>query len=467
MHLHLTELIARYGYLIIFLFVAADGMGVPLPGETALLTAAALAANGRLSLPFVIASAWAGCIVGGSGGYWIGRAGERFLEHRHVTRVGLTPPRVARARAFFDRQGAKTILFARFVALLRVLASILAGISRMSFLKFSLYNAAGGLLWAACFGGIGYGAGRALPRIAQSVGRAGFALAALVLLVTVLVLALRWLREHHEYIALRVHRWRRRATARGPLGRLRVRHPAVWRVLGARLSPVGYLAVHLTLGLALSVAALLLFGSITEDTLGDVGAPLSRFDLSLAAKLQSSATPALDRFLLAISLVGSPAVMAALGIVVGVVLLVRRRWILLVTWLAALAGGGLLDALLKAVIRRPHPAGAFAYLHGETFSFPSSHAMGSLVAFGLLAYLVSRLTTNRRWDPLVTSLAAAIILLVGFSRLYLGVHYFSDLLVGYAAGAVWLAACLTGAAVAREQMGRRARARSTVRPTRA
>ena len=459
MHVHLTQLIATYGYLIIFLFVTADGIGVPLPGETALLTAAALAANGRLSIAFVVAAAWAGCIVGGSGGYWVGRAGERFLEHRHVTRVGLTPPRVAKARAFFDRHGARTILFARFVALLRVLASILAGMSGMSFVRFSLYNAAGGLLWAATFGAIGYGAGRALPRLAQSVGRAGFALAALVLLVTVLVIGLRWLRDHHEYVALRVHRWRRGAAGVGELRGLRERYPAAWRVLGARLSPLGYLALHLTLGLALSAAALLLFGSITEDTLPLEGNPLTRFDLSLAARLHASATPALDRFLVGASLVGSPAMMAALGIAVGVVLLLRRRWILLVTWLAALAGGGALDALLKAVIRRPHPAGAFAYLHGETYSFPSSHAMGSMIAYGLLAYLVCRATTSRRWDPLVTALAASLILLIGFSRLYLGVHYFSDLVVGYAAGAVWLAACLTGAAVAREQTERRERGR--------
>jgi membrane protein DedA with SNARE-associated domain/membrane-associated phospholipid phosphatase len=460
-HLHLTQLIATYGYLIIFLFVTADGIGVPLPGETALLTAAALSASGRLSLPLVIAAAWAGCIVGGSGGYWVGRAGERFLEHRHVSRVGLTPPRVAKARAFFDRHGAKTILFARFVALLRVLASILAGMSGMSFGMFSLYNAAGGLLWAATFGGIGYGAGRALPRLAQSVGRAGFALAALVLLVTVLVIGLRWLRDHHEYAALRLHGWRRRALATPAMRRLRERNPGAGRMLRARLSPLGYLGLHLTLGLTLSAAALLLFGSITEDSLPLEGTPLTRFDLSLAAKLAATATPALDRFLVAVSLVGSPAVMAALGIVIAVVLLVRRRWILLVTWLAALAGGGLLDALLKAVIRRPHPAGSFAYLHGETYSFPSSHAMGSLIAFGLLAYLVCRFTRDRRWDPVITALAASLILLIGFSRLYLGVHYFSDLIVGYAAGAVWLAACLTGAAVAREQRGRRQRVRQS------
>ncbi len=438
MHVDLVGLIGSYGYLIVFLFVAADGIGVPLPGETALLTAAALSANGRLSLLAVMASATAGCIIGGSGGYWVGRGGERFLEHRHASRVGLTPPRVERARAFFGKNGPKTILFARFVALLRVLASILAGASGMRFGTFSAYNAAGGLLWSVVFGGIGYGAGRALPRLARSVGRAGFALAALVFLVVVLVLGLRWLRDHHEYVALRVHGWRRRAASVGPLRWLRVRHPAAWRFLAARLSPTGYLGLHLTVGLACSLLALLAFGAITEDVIEHD--PITRFDLTLAARLRETATPAWDHVFVGVSLLGSPATWAGIGVIAAAVLAVRRRWIPLVAWVTALAGGGAIDALLKVVIQRPRPAGAYAFLHGETFSFPSGHAMGSLVGYGMLAYLVCSSTRGRRWDPLVMAVAASLVLAIGFSRLYLGVHYFSDVVAGYAAGAVWLAA---------------------------
>ena len=128
----------------------------------------------------------------------------------------------------------------------------------------------------------------------------------------------------------------------------------------------------------------------------------------------------------------------------------RRQWILLAGWLAAFAGGGLLDAALKLAIRRPRPPYAAAFLHHYTWSFPSGHAMVSLIAYGMLAYLVVVLWTNRRSTRISIVLGAGLLIVaIGFSRLYLGVHYFSDVVGGYAAGVLWLSACVSGLEVAR------------------
>jgi len=154
------------------------------------------------------------------------------------------------------------------------------------------------------------------------------------------------------------------------------------------------------------------------------------------------------------SWLGSPAVMTALGLVVAVVLLGRRHMLLLCGWVATLVGGGVLDMTLKYIIQRPRPVYASTFLHSPSFSFPSGHAMESLIVYGMLAYLLAVFWTERRRTRLTIVLIAALLTVaIGVSRLYLGVHYFSDVVAGYAAGLLWLSACVTGLEMARRQRG--------------
>jgi membrane-associated phospholipid phosphatase len=154
----------------------------------------------------------------------------------------------------------------------------------------------------------------------------------------------------------------------------------------------------------------------------------------------------------AISYLGSPLVLTALGAVIATIFAVKRSWILFAGWVAGLGGAGVLDELLKHTIRRPRAPYAFAVLHGYSFSFPSGHAMASLIAYGMITYVVT-VFWAKRWPLRVATVSAAALLIVaiGISRLYLGVHYFSDVVGGYAAAALWLSACITGMEIARRQ----------------
>src|SRR5438270_499641 len=152
----IAGLVASYGYAVLFGIVALESFGIPLPGETVLVTAAAYAALGRLSIIFVIATAAAAAILGDNTGYWIGREGGTAFVRRYGRRVGLDEAKIARVHTFFERHGGKTVFIARFVALLRSWAAALAGASRMPYGTFTLYNALGGLTWAALFGALGY-----------------------------------------------------------------------------------------------------------------------------------------------------------------------------------------------------------------------------------------------------------------------------------------------------------------------
>jgi membrane protein DedA with SNARE-associated domain/membrane-associated phospholipid phosphatase len=414
------------------------------------VTAAAFAALGRVNIYVVIGAAAAGAILGDNAGYWFGRKGGIALVRRFGRYVRLDERKIERVHGFFDRHGSRTVFIGRFVPLLRSWAAVLAGVAHMPYRTFLLYNALGGVVWATLFGTLGYAFGHNLPRLERYVGQATLAVALLIALVAGLFVAGRWFEANRARLSARVSAWRQRTADAPRVAAFGRKHARVWLFITARFARGEYLGLHLTVGLLVSLAALWLFGGVTEDVIHND--PLTRFDVSFGAALRAHATRFGYAAFDAISLLGSPVVVGALGVVVGIVLLLRREWIVLSGWLAAFAGAGVLGWALKQAIRRPRPAYGSEYLHGASFSFPSNHALGALVAYGMLAYVIMSLGTERpRARTAVATVAVILILAIGFSRLYLGVHYFSDVVGGYAAGAVWLSACISGVEVARRQ----------------
>jgi membrane protein DedA with SNARE-associated domain len=168
---HIQPLIAQYGYFSVFLIVLLESAGLPLPGETALLLAAAYAgATGHLELPFVIAAAASGAIIGDNVGFWIGRRWGADLLQRHGKLVLMTEGRIRLGQYLFERHGAKIVFFGRFVAFLRVLAALLAGINKFRWGPFLFYNAAGGMVWATIMGVGSYIFGDSLHRVSGPLG---------------------------------------------------------------------------------------------------------------------------------------------------------------------------------------------------------------------------------------------------------------------------------------------------------
>ena len=159
------SLIESYGYLAVFVLVGAESLGVPLPGETALITAAIYAGHTHRLNPwliFLVASAAA--IIGDNIGYWIGDKGGYPLARRYGAKVRLDERKLKIARYLFDRHGAEVVFFGRFVSVLRTYAAFLAGASKMRWRRFLPANAAGGIVWAAGYTVAAYLAGRALER---------------------------------------------------------------------------------------------------------------------------------------------------------------------------------------------------------------------------------------------------------------------------------------------------------------
>jgi len=134
--------------------------------------------------------------------------------------------------------------------------------------------------------------------------------------------------------------------------------------------------------------------------------------------------------------------LAVLGVLVALALAVLHRWSLLLGWAAALIGHGPLNMFLKGIFRRLRPQLPEPWVTEPGWSFPSGHAMGSLVAYGFLAYLVTRVSPPDFPRRTTVAVLAVLVLLIGFSRIFLGAHFVSDVVGGYAAAAVWLTFCI-------------------------
>jgi len=197
---------------------------------------------------------------------------------------------------------------------------------------------------------------------------------------------------------------------------------------------------RLVVGIAVAVVAVWIFGVLFEDVWEREA--LVRWDAAAAAWVHRHTTPGGTHFFHGLTQLGASnfTLMTAAAIAPAL----WRQRVLFAGWIAAFAGGVGLEYLFKAIMQRARPPFAAAILHHPTYSFPSGHAMASIVGYTMLAYLIVRLTGWRgRRRRAVFAGAAALILALGFSRVYLGVHYPSDVLGGFAIGGAWVALCLT------------------------
>lgn len=235
--------------------------------------------------------------------------------------------------------------------------------------------------------------------------------------------------------------------------RIRTAVARLRRFVADRVDPELYLGLHVTISLALCALAVWVFGAIVDSVLDNE--LLVRLDIATAAWIHARVTAHGLQLFDIITTVGSPLFVAALVAVMAIWCWIRSEHVLAVGVVAICAGEALLDGVLKRLIHRVRPAYGAHFLHGQSFSFPSGHAFGSIVAYGLLAFLVIDFyRPGRVIRRVVLAIAAALIFAIGLSRTYLGVHYPSDVVGGWAAGIAWLAICLTGLRFARARSAR-------------
>ena len=446
------SLIEHYGYLVILFGVMLESTGVPLPGETILLAAGVLVQRGHLDLGDAIVFGILGAVVGDQIGYWVGRQGGRPSVLRWGRYVFITPQRLARAEAFFERHGGKAVFFARFFSGLRVFGALVAGISRMRWGTFLIYNALGGTLWATAVVLVGYFLGSSLALVERWLGRASILLAGLLAFAAVLYLAYRWVSSHPERLrgaSERLGGERLRAFVRSPAG--------LW--LRRRFSLGTAYGFALTIGLLLVGLFSWAFGAVVQDVVAKD--PLVRVDVAVLRFLHSHGEPYLTTAAIVFEAIFSPVVLlltSGAGGLVLAVLAYRRKDFFLgfagTVLLATTLGTGALAGLFELLFDRLRPPASLQLVHAAGNGFPSSHAVVVVAVGAAFCYLFS-LRSAQSWGGswrARTRLGLAVLslaLLVGLGRIYEGACYPSDVLAGWALGGVWASVCLTTAEVFR------------------
>jgi membrane-associated phospholipid phosphatase len=230
--------------------------------------------------------------------------------------------------------------------------------------------------------------------------------------------------------------------------------PDFWK---RRWSRQDVLGLHLTLGLLACMALIGLFGLVGYA----IGRPgrIASFDQDFGQRLcdHRQESPSVRQLFLWITEAGSEQKLTVLTLGLAVVLLFRRLRLLALVWLVEMAGGGLLDSELKLFYQRDRPLFRDDAILETTMSFPSGHSMGAVLAYGFIAYLLF-LVVRRLWGRLIVLLASILVIVaIGFSRLYLGAHFFSDVMGGYIIGLAWLTTCIAAYETARRHAGKGAR----------
>jgi membrane protein DedA with SNARE-associated domain len=191
----IVDIPPNVGYAAVFALIAIETMGIPVPGETALIAAGVLASKGRVHIEYVIAIAIVAAMLGDNVGYLIGRTGGRRLLERPGFMEDYRRGIIKHGEPFFQRHGAKAVFLGRWIAGLRIAAAWLAGINRMEWKRFLFWNALGAVAWATSVGLLAYWLGPTAEKIFRTLGLAGVVLAALALLGFLLW---RYFRDHDE-----------------------------------------------------------------------------------------------------------------------------------------------------------------------------------------------------------------------------------------------------------------------------
>ena len=432
-------------------------VGLIAPGEFTVIIGGVVAGQGEVSIVPLIGLAWFCCILGDTASFFIGRRLGRSFLIKHGPKVRIDEATLKKVESYFDRHGGKTVLIGRFIGLVRAVAPFVAGSSGMSYRTFLPFSIVGTGLWATTFSLLGFFFYRSFHQVASVAGQVTLVFGTLVALIIGGVWAYRRLRDEEQ--RARFMGWLDRqgqkpmlrpvAAVVRPLWRRVLRPtgrflaPEV-RFLWKRVTPGGGIGIELTTTLAVLAVGSYAFALTTVDVVDPGYLGPTRVDNRVIDFVEQIRTDWGIDVAKVVTHLGDPSLVFAL-VAVGIALLIWRRrpyelTVLVVGTLLVYAG----VHITKDAVDRPRPAGPLVDAAGS--SFPSGHAAYATiyVALGLILARVLPGLASRAAVVVATIVLAA---LIGASRAYLGVHYYSDVLAGWALGAFVFASCATVALV--------------------
>jgi undecaprenyl-diphosphatase len=431
-----SNTLGAWTYLLVGVFAFAETgafVGLVVPGETVMLLGGAVAGQGAISIYLLIAVAWFSAWLGDSTSFFLGRRLGREFVLKHGPRFGISHERFEKVEDYFGRHGGKTIFIGRWISLVRAFAPFIAGSSGMGYRAFVPYSILGTGLWASLHILVGYFFSRSIETAGHYAAKGAAALATLIVVVATAVFVIRKLREEENREA--AVRWMEEHRATAWIVAL-ARRPQL-RFLWDRVTPGGtfgleFTSLMATLAVALFVlvAYTVIIGADPAPTPGDETA------FELVSHIQTGVLTAIAKV---VSWFGSATAVALAAAICAALLAWRRRWVefgVLVGGMAITQTG--ID-VLESVVDRPRPPEPLASTAGS--SFPSSHAAHSVFYLWLAITIVLRLRPGMARATAVVVAGIVLTALIGLSRVYLEVHYLSDVSAGWALGAAAFSLC--------------------------
>lgn len=439
-----SNTLGAWTYLIVGVFAFAETgafVGLVVPGETVMLLGGAVAGQGAITIYLLIAIAWFAAWLGDTTSFFLGRRLGREFVLQHGPRFGISHERFERVEDYFSRHGGKTIFIGRFISLVRAFAPFIAGSSGMRYRAFVPYSILGTGLWATAHILIGYFFSRSIETAAKYAGKGAFLLATLIVVVAGTIFLYRHFRvEENRRAAVR---WMESHGATRWLVVLGRRYEGQFRFVWDRVTPGGTFGLEFTslmATLAVAVFVLVAYTVVIGDDPGPT--PGDETAIELAGRLHSGFLEGLAK---AITFLGSGAFVWSLTAVCAILLGLRRRW----PELAVLVAGMALITIgfheIKATVDRPRPPHRLIDTSGS--SFPSGHAAYSVLYLWLAVTTVLRLRPGMARAAVVFTAGLVLTILVGLSRVYLNVHYMSDVSAGWALGVAAFSLCAAVAMV--------------------
>ncbi|MDA8387690.1 MAG: VTT domain-containing protein [Nitrospiraceae bacterium] len=423
--------------------------GFVFPGETWAVFVGFLSARGILDIRYTIASIAMGGLLGDNIGYLTGRTLGRGYFHRHSRFLLIKREHIQKMDEYFARHGGSTIFIGRFISFARSLTPFSAGLGEMNYGRFFPYDLSAVIVWTFSFTLLGYFFGRHLRLIEVWVERSGLVL---LLLIAVAVLAgyvSKKMGGWHDWISSRLHGAWAAFLGFSGIGRFLAAHPGIqasWR----RVTPPYYLAAHLVLATAASAGFARLLGWIAGRA-AESGA-LRQFEHFLAGRIVYLRSPQATRIMLWAGYAGSVEAIAAGSLLLMLYLFWKRDFVHLFTYAATLAGSLLIARWqTHAIGSLPAVRGLLAsraYLHGSYF-------IVIVVAYAMAAYIAGRLLSSHALRVFLPGVSMFAFLVIGISRLYLGISGPSEMVLQLAVGLFYVLVSTIGLKMYRHMAGKR------------
>jgi membrane protein DedA with SNARE-associated domain len=426
------------GYWVLFFISLTESLvfvGILVPGTTIIVITGFLSSKGIFDLGDVIWFVAIGAILGDTLSFYLGtREKKLFRPDRKFFHIS----RLEKAEQFFQKHGGKSVFFGRFIGPMRALIPFIAGMAKMNPRLFVLWNVTSAFAWAVTYLLLGYFFGQAWQVIETWSTRVSL----LLIILLLFTIGVYWMKQFivkngRQMLALLGSLYsslKKAVVENSDVQTLVSHHPRFFHFLKSRFQTNSFSGLPLSLLILVFFYTLALFLGVIEDLL--MSDPIVAVDVRLENLLYVFRSPELVTSFLWITLLGKAVIIISAALVVSLLFWLHKQRIYIVPLWLVLAGSTVFNVLGKVVFHRPRPE--LSVYTEYSFSFPSGHATIAVAFYGFIMYILWKHSGTWKRKLNVLFIGLLIILAIGFSRLYLGVHYFSDVWGGYLLGLLWL-----------------------------